>query len=71
MLILNAPFGLCSKNLHVVYLVLRLLNAELQRENTGLKQRLDEHGERYGETSSKLGETVRHTRFLKINLCDV
>ncbi|GLD61613.1 centrosomal protein of 290 kDa [Lates japonicus] len=33
---------------------MRLVNAELQRENIDLKQRLNEYSERYGETSSKL-----------------
>ncbi|XP_070686542.1 centrosomal protein of 290 kDa [Pempheris klunzingeri] len=33
---------------------MRLVNVELQRENTDLKQRLNEYSERYGETSSKL-----------------
>uniref|UniRef100_A0A671UTP0 Centrosomal protein 290 n=1 Tax=Sparus aurata TaxID=8175 RepID=A0A671UTP0_SPAAU len=45
---------LCNKNLTVVHLVLRLLNAELEKKNTELKQRLNEYSERYGETSSKL-----------------
>nr|XP_046251134.1 centrosomal protein of 290 kDa isoform X2 [Scatophagus argus] len=31
----------------------RLANAELQKENTELKQRLNEYSERYGETTSK------------------
>ncbi|KAM7003571.1 centrosomal protein of 290 kDa [Tautogolabrus adspersus] len=33
---------------------MRLVNTELQDENTELKQRLEEYSERYGETTSKL-----------------
>ncbi|XP_039988956.1 centrosomal protein of 290 kDa isoform X2 [Xiphias gladius] len=33
---------------------MRLVNTELQKENTDLKQTLNEYAERYGETSSKL-----------------
>ncbi|KAK5866894.1 hypothetical protein PBY51_011431 [Eleginops maclovinus] len=33
---------------------MRLLNSELEKENTELKQKLNEYSERYGESSSKL-----------------
>ncbi|XP_042352849.1 centrosomal protein of 290 kDa [Plectropomus leopardus] len=33
---------------------MRLANTDLEKENTELKQRLNEYGERFGETSSKL-----------------
>uniref|UniRef100_A0A8C9ZS64 Centrosomal protein 290 n=1 Tax=Sander lucioperca TaxID=283035 RepID=A0A8C9ZS64_SANLU len=38
---------------HVVYVVFRMVNTELEKENTELKQRLNEYSERYGATSSK------------------
>ncbi|XP_045893329.1 centrosomal protein of 290 kDa isoform X2 [Micropterus dolomieu] len=40
---------------------MRLVNTELEKENTALKQSLKEYSERYGETSSKLDQgKLRH-----------